>query len=57
MRRLLDWLGRARSNNCPGYRGSKYQKFKILNRVSTKSVEISKAEYHRTMTHVAPDAV
>jgi hypothetical protein len=36
---------------------SRFRKYKMLNRVSTKGGDVPKAEYNMNITHVALDAV
>jgi hypothetical protein len=57
MRRLLDWLGRAGSENCRSRRGLRYQKILNFKPRLTEIEDISEAKRKIEMTHAALDAV
>ncbi|CRI64662.1 hypothetical protein THIOKS12070018 [Thiocapsa sp. KS1] len=54
---FVDGAGPDRLEDCWSWRGLRFRKTRLSNRVSTKGGEAPKAEYIMKMTHVALDAV
>ena len=57
MRHVLEWIGRAGSDDCRSRRALKSQKGLNFKPRLTEIEDISKAKRKMKMKHVAPDAV